>query len=74
LLYDKEDVQCHQCGLRYPPTEAGQLKMKDHLDWHFRQNRRIKEKDQKTISRDWYLTVDDWVEDRDIDVADKMGK
>lgn len=48
--------------------------MKDHLDWHYRQNRRIKEKEKKTISRDWYLTVEDWVEDREVDEADKMGK
>ncbi|KAI8968386.1 hypothetical protein BDF20DRAFT_916922 [Mycotypha africana] len=61
LLYSAEPLQCKQCGLRYPETEKGQAKMDAHLDAHFRQNRKMKERVKRGLSRSWFVSVDEWV-------------
>ncbi|CAO3649943.1 unnamed protein product [Mucor hiemalis] len=61
LLYSDEPLQCKQCGFRYPKTEKGQAKMDAHLDSHFRQNRKMKERVKRGLSRSWFVTVDEWI-------------
>ncbi|KAI8989556.1 hypothetical protein BDB01DRAFT_718658 [Pilobolus umbonatus] len=61
LLYSAEPLQCKQCGFRYPKTEKGQAKMDAHLDSHFRQNRKMKERVKRGLSRSWFVTIDEWV-------------
>ncbi|KAI8365709.1 hypothetical protein BD560DRAFT_401445 [Blakeslea trispora] len=61
LLYSAEPLQCKQCGFRYPKTEKGQAKMDAHLDSHFRQNRKLKERTKRGLSRSWFVTVDQWI-------------
>ncbi|KAI9481275.1 MAG: hypothetical protein EXX96DRAFT_595146 [Benjaminiella poitrasii] len=61
LLYSAEPLQCKQCGFRYPKTEKGQARMDAHLDSHFRQNRKMKERVKRGLSRSWFVTVDEWV-------------
>ncbi|KAI8337846.1 hypothetical protein EDC96DRAFT_346839 [Choanephora cucurbitarum] len=61
LLYSAEPLQCKQCGFRYPKTEKGQAKMDAHLDSHFRQNRKMKERTKRGLSRSWFVTVDQWI-------------
>lgn len=61
LLYDNLALQCKQCGFRYPSTVAGQTKMDTHLDWHFRQNRRMKEKGKRGLSRSWFCSEAEWI-------------
>lgn len=61
LLYSAEPLQCKQCGFRYPKTEKGQAKMDAHLDSHFRQNRKMKERVKRGLSRSWFVTVDEWI-------------
>ncbi|CEP09024.1 hypothetical protein [Parasitella parasitica] len=61
LLYSAEPLQCKQCGFRYPKTEKGQAKMDAHLDSHFRQNRKMKERAKRGLSRSWFVTVDEWI-------------
>ncbi|KAG1043483.1 hypothetical protein G6F43_011645 [Rhizopus delemar] len=61
LLYSAEPLQCKQCGFRYPKTEKGQQKMDAHLDIHFRQNRKIKERGKRGLSRSWFVTVNEWI-------------
>ncbi|KAJ3175769.1 hypothetical protein HDU87_005762 [Geranomyces variabilis] len=73
LLYEVLDAQCRQCGTRYPRDDAGRAKMDAHLDWHFRQNRRSKEKAKKAISRDWFVGEDEWVAEREVDVRDRKA-
>ncbi|KAJ3151888.1 hypothetical protein HDU86_006020 [Geranomyces michiganensis] len=73
LLYEVLDAQCRQCGTRYPRDETGRAKMDAHLDWHFRQNRRSKEKAKKAISRDWFVGEDEWVAEREVDVRDRKA-
>ncbi|KAJ3025934.1 hypothetical protein HK097_006564, partial [Rhizophlyctis rosea] len=60
-LYDALSLQCRQCGTRYKRSEEGKKRMDTHLDWHFRQNRRMKEKGKKAVSREWYLGLEEWV-------------
>jgi pre-mRNA cleavage complex 2 protein Pcf11 len=67
LLYEDRDLQCRQCGIRYVRSAEGKAKMDAHLDFHFRQNRRAKDKARKAISRDWYLDEEDWVKEKDAD-------
>lgn len=68
-LYEAIELQCKQCALRFHAGTNGSGKQlyEAHLDWHFRQNRRQKDKLKKTMSRDWYLTVDDWVAEQPIE-------
>ncbi|RCH82844.1 hypothetical protein CU098_000588, partial [Rhizopus stolonifer] len=61
LLYSAEPLQCKQCGFRYPKTEKGQAKMDAHLDSHFRQNRKMKERTKRGLSRSWFVTVEQWI-------------
>ncbi|KAI9202813.1 uncharacterized protein BJ171DRAFT_583628 [Polychytrium aggregatum] len=68
IIYDALELQCKQCGLRYPRNPASKEKMDLHLDWHFRQNRRAKEKGKKSVSRDWYLGEQDWLDERDVPI------
>ena len=68
MIYDSVDLQCKQCGCRFYRSEDGKVKMNEHLDFHFRQNRRIKEKSKISgTCRSWYLSEDDWVKERDTD-------
>ena len=39
--------------------------MEDHLDWHFRSNRRAKDANKRALSRGWYHTLNDWVSEND---------
>ena len=41
-----------------------------HMDFHFRQNRRVMDKAKKMVSRDWYVSVDDWIANREAKVSD----
>eukprot|EP00794_Sanderia_malayensis_P007116 gene7116-7920_t len=55
--------QCSSCGLRYP--EAERQLYRDHLDWHFRVNRREKE-NKKSISRPWFNSINQWCDMDDV--------
>ncbi|KAF2885051.1 hypothetical protein ILUMI_21106 [Ignelater luminosus] len=51
-------MQCSSCGMRFPPEQS--MYYSQHLDWHFRQNRRGKKNIRKASSRRWYYTFSDW--------------
>lgn len=51
-------MQCSSCGLRFPPEQT--VKYSQHLDWHFRQNRRERDLVRKAHSRKWYYNISDW--------------
>lgn len=42
-----------------------------HMDFHFRQNRRVMDKGKKMMSRDWYVSVDDWVANREAKISEE---
>ncbi|KAJ3291122.1 hypothetical protein HK104_006326 [Borealophlyctis nickersoniae] len=73
ILYDALDLQCKQCGTRYVRTPEGKAKMDAHLDWHFRQNRRAKEKGKKAVSREWMVGEEEWVTEQEGDVRDRQA-
>lgn len=67
-LYD--GTQCSSCGLRFP-GEAAKI-YREHLDWHFRKNRR--EKDGRRVAhRQWFYTVKDWLNYEEISDPEERG-
>ena len=55
FLYDRMPVQCKQCGLRFSDTAQGKKAMQEHLDMHFRQNRKASQSVGRGHSRSWFL-------------------
>lgn len=53
-------LQCRQCANRYPGGN-GQKRLDQHLDWHFRQNRRAKDSSARGSSRSWLDRARDWI-------------
>ncbi|RKP23580.1 hypothetical protein SYNPS1DRAFT_30662 [Syncephalis pseudoplumigaleata] len=64
IVYGQLGLRCGQCGLRFSDDERGQARMSAHLDRHFKQNRRLKERTRKVISRCWFVRDEDWVHSR----------
>lgn len=54
-------------------NEENKIKMTAHMDWHFRQNRRAKERGRHPVARNWFVSKKDWIEDNETVVADQMG-
>jgi len=48
-------IGCSSCGLRFKSETAD--KYTEHLDWHFRQNRREKEELKVAKNRQWYYDI-----------------
>ncbi|KAJ3342952.1 hypothetical protein HDU93_000611 [Gonapodya sp. JEL0774] len=67
-----EDIN-RWCGFRFLPSEDGKQRYSAHLDWHFRQNRRAREKTRKIVGRDWYLPEDDWVNTRELAAVEEKN-
>ncbi|GAB1519691.1 mRNA 3' end processing factor [Rhizoctonia solani] len=61
LLYNRLPLQCKQCALRFPAGEAGKKSMEDHLDLHFKQNRKARENTGRGHSRSWFVSRNDWI-------------
>lgn len=47
-------LPCKQCGRRFPNGHVGQESLRKHLDWHFRQNKSVKESIVRGQSRIWF--------------------
>ncbi|CAR23487.1 Pcf11p [Lachancea thermotolerans CBS 6340] len=67
LLYRYKPNKCSTCGKRFGSSEEEKKQERDHLDWHFRINKRIKGTagangaTAKNIqSRNWYLDDTQW--------------
>ncbi|KAJ6515785.1 hypothetical protein C8R45DRAFT_957607 [Mycena sanguinolenta] len=71
FLYDRLAAQCKQCGIRFPDTVFGKKRMEDHLDMHFKQNRKANQNIGRGHSRSWFVGVEDWVQDVSVDVKGK---
>jgi len=68
FLYDRLSSQCKQCGIRFPDTILGKKTMDDHLDMHFRQNRKANQNIGRGHSRSWFIGIRDWTQ------GDRKGK
>ncbi|XP_075167263.1 pcf11 cleavage and polyadenylation factor subunit isoform X2 [Haematobia irritans] len=65
-------MQCSSCGVRFPPEQT--IKYSQHLDWHFRQNRRERDSSRKAHSRKWYYDLNDWIQYEEIEDVDEREK
>jgi pre-mRNA cleavage complex 2 protein Pcf11 len=72
ILYGAIGLQCRQCGLRFPKTDLGKSEMEEHMDWHFRANRRAKDTTKRMVSREWYLDVGEWIAENE--ESEQAGK
>lgn len=70
FLYHRLTSQCKQCGVRFSGTPAGKKEMNDHLDMHFRQNRKADQNIGRGHSRSWFTGIEDWIHDS----SDMKGK
>lgn len=64
-------IQCSSCGVRFPPEQT--MKYSQHLDWHFRQNRRDKDSARMAQSRKWYYDISDWIQFEEIEDLEDRG-
>ena len=46
---------CPSCGMRFGETADGHAAFGLHMDWHFRRNRREREKARRAVPREWFL-------------------
>ncbi|KAI1795172.1 hypothetical protein LXA43DRAFT_993775 [Ganoderma leucocontextum] len=70
-LYDQLPTQCKQCGSRFSDNPAGKKQFEDHLDMHFRQNRKATQASGRGHSRSWFIGLEDWVNSHSVDVKGK---
>ncbi|TIB72520.1 hypothetical protein E3Q06_01732 [Wallemia mellicola] len=73
LFYDRLTVQCPQCSRRFADTSTGKKQLAEHIDTHFRINRRNKE-GSRGVTRSWLIVLKDWMNDvADDSVASQRG-
>lgn len=65
-------LQCSSCGMRFPPEQS--ILYSQHLDWHFRQNRKGKKNIRKASSRKWYYSLADWKNYEEIEDLEEKGQ
>ncbi|KAJ9595834.1 hypothetical protein L9F63_012989, partial [Diploptera punctata] len=70
ILYS--GIQCSSCGVRFPPEQT--MKYSQHLDWHFRQNRRERDNAHKFPSRKWFYDVSDWIQFEEIEDLEERAQ
>ncbi|XP_053398989.1 uncharacterized protein LOC123558235 [Mercenaria mercenaria] len=68
-------IQCTSCGERFMLKDGEKTeKYRQHLDWHFRQNRRGKTDMKLSSCRKWYYGIDDWIQYEEIVDSEESGK
>ena len=65
-------MQCSSCGMRFLPESS--IQYSQHLDWHFRQNRKGKKNIRKATSRRWYYGMTDWNNYEEIEDLEEREK
>lgn len=58
-------TQCSGCSERFPPEHT--VRYSQHLDWHFRQNRRERDSARRAHSRPWHYARSDWVQHEELE-------
>lgn len=71
FLYGQSTSQCKQCGVRFSDTVIGKKRMDDHLDMHFRQNRKATQNVGRGHNRSWFISIEDWLHDLPRDIKGK---
>ncbi|KAJ8720492.1 hypothetical protein PYW08_005957 [Mythimna loreyi] len=65
-------MQCSGCGARFPPEHT--VRYSQHLDWHFRQNRRDRDSARRAHSRHWHYDLSDWVQYEEVEDLEEREK
>ncbi|CAH0719314.1 unnamed protein product, partial [Brenthis ino] len=65
-------MQCSGCGARFPPEHT--VRYSQHLDWHFRQNRRERDSARRAHSRHWHYDVSDWLQYEELEDLEEREK
>jgi hypothetical protein len=73
FLYDAINLQCKQCAIRFHDKGNGKEVLDAHLDWHYRQNKKQRDKVKKTVSREWYLDIQEWLSEQPTEPLDNQG-
>ncbi|KIJ20263.1 hypothetical protein PAXINDRAFT_68604 [Paxillus involutus ATCC 200175] len=71
FLYERLPAQCKQCAVRFGDDASGKKAMDDHLDMHFRQNRKVNQNLGRGHSRSWFVSLEDWNHEGKADVKGK---
>lgn len=58
MIYEELPLKCKQCARRFADNEAGQRARDDHLDLHFRQNKRASQSIGRGHTRSWFVGVE----------------
>lgn len=61
ICQEELPLPCKQCGRRFPGGMEGQESMRKHLDWHFRQNKAVKDSIARGQSRIWFPRMEEFV-------------
>ena len=56
LFYDRLNLQCPQCSRRFSDNPSGRKRLDEHIDTHFRINRRLKQ-GNRGITRSWLIVL-----------------
>lgn len=64
-------MQCSSCGMRFSPEAS--MQYSQHLDWHFRQNRKGKRNIRVAASRRWYYALTDWKNYEELEDLEERG-
>ncbi|CBY12881.1 unnamed protein product [Oikopleura dioica] len=64
-------IQCSACGMRFKKSDSSRYA--DHLDWHFRVNKQLKN-GQLDTHRKWYYKAWDWIMYEEIEDAEKRAE
>lgn len=65
-------IQCSSCGIRFPLEQT--IKYSQHLDWHFRENRRERDSARRAPARKLYLPLSEWSQYQEIENEDEREK
>ncbi|KAI0638119.1 hypothetical protein C8Q77DRAFT_1089437 [Trametes polyzona] len=71
MLYNSLPTQCKQCGIRFTSDSRGRKQHEEHLDMHFRQNRKASQAVGRGHSRSWFVSLEDWIHSGSVDVKGK---
>ncbi|KAJ8475302.1 hypothetical protein ONZ51_g6652 [Trametes cubensis] len=71
FLYNTLPTQCKQCGVRFPGSARAKKQFEEHLDMHFRQNRKASQAVGRGHSRSWFVSLEDWIHGDAVDVKGK---
>ncbi|KAL4230869.1 hypothetical protein ACF0H5_011243 [Mactra antiquata] len=68
-------IQCTSCGQRFATADGEKTEQyRQHLDWHFRQNRKGKDDTKVSQCRKWYYGIDDWILYEEVIDREESGK